>query len=266
VVILGDRYRDGVSIASLDLDLDLFSGPFDLLLTLVLREEIDLLELQLAEVVLAYLDHLESRGELDLESATEFIVLLAALLELKSRLMLAGEDDEQLLELEPDEAAEELLVRMLDARRYRSAAGHLHELLAREEGVRFRCAPPPTHLRAAVAQPVEGSQDPTVLGQAIGRLLAMPPAISIRHIAIPRVSLAERLAHLRTLLRRGRFTFEEAVGGADRMTVAVTLFALLELYKRGEAAWEQSECFGEIHVRALAAESDAPMAVGVGEA
>ena len=76
------------SLAALELDLDLFSGPFDLLLTLVLREEVDLLELQLAEVVLAYLDHLEARGELDLEAATEFIVLIAALLELKSRLML----------------------------------------------------------------------------------------------------------------------------------------------------------------------------------
>src|SRR5579863_107367 len=119
-----------MTVAALDLDLDVFSGPFDLLLTLVLREEIDLLELQLAEVVLAYLDHLESRGELDLETATEFIVLVAALLELKSRLMLTGEEDEQLLDIEPSEAAEELLARMLDARRYRSAATHLRELLA----------------------------------------------------------------------------------------------------------------------------------------
>ena len=248
-----DRYRDRVSIASLELDLDLFSGPFDLLLTLILREEIDLLELPLAEVVLAYLDHLEVRGELDLETATEFIVLLAALLELKSRLMLTGEEDEQLLELEPSEAAEELLARMLDARRYRSAAGHLRELLAREDGVRFRSAPPPAHLLRAAPEPPDGALDPTILGQAVGRLLAMPPAISLRHITVPRVSLAERLLHLRALLRRGRFTFEEAVRDADRMTVAITVFALLELYKRGEAAWEQSECFGEIHVHASAA-------------
>ncbi|MFI5004092.1 MAG: segregation and condensation protein A [Solirubrobacterales bacterium] len=241
-----------MSIASLELDLDLFSGPFDLLLTLVLREEIDLLELQLADVVLAYLDHLEARGELDLETATEFIVLLAALLELKSRLMLAGEDDEQLLDIEPGEAAEELLERMLDARRYRSAAGHLRELLAREHGVRFRAAPPPAHLLRAAPEPPEGTLDPVVLGQAVGRLLVMPPAISLRHITVPRVSLAERLHHLRALLRRGRFTFEDAVRDADRMTVAITVFALLELYKRGEAAWEQSECFGEIHVHALA--------------
>jgi segregation and condensation protein A len=249
-----------VSVASLELDLDLFSGPFDLLLTLILREEIDLLELPVAEVVLAYLDHLKGKGELDLESATEFIVLLAALLELKSRLMLAGEEDEELLELEPSEAAEELLERMLDARRFRSAAGALRELLAREDGVRFRAAPPPEHLRAAAPEFAAGGHDPAVLGEAIGRLLALPPAINIGHISIPRVSLGERLAHLRALLRRGRFTFDEAVAGADRMTVAVTLFALLELYKRGEAVWEQEECFGEINVLALAARSAAPVA------
>src|ERR1700756_1584365 len=118
-----------MALASIELDLDVFSGPFDLLLTLVLKEEVDLLELALADVVLAYLDHLEARGELDLETATEFIVLIAALLELKSRLMLVGEEDEG-LEIEPEQAAEELLARMLDARRYRSASTHLSELLA----------------------------------------------------------------------------------------------------------------------------------------
>src|SRR5205807_10670065 len=66
------RYGEPVTLAALELDLDVFSGPFDLLLALVLREEVDLLELQLADVVLAYLHHLEARGELDLETATEF--------------------------------------------------------------------------------------------------------------------------------------------------------------------------------------------------
>ncbi len=77
----------------------------------------------------------------------------------------------------------------------------------------------------------------------------MPPQISLRHVATPRVAVSERLALLRGLLRRGAFSFDEAVRGADRMTVAVTLFALLELYKRGEADWEQDESFGEIAVR-----------------
>jgi segregation and condensation protein A len=239
----------GVALANLELDLDVFTGPFDLLLTLVLREEVDLLELQLAEVVLAYLDHLEARGELDLETATEFIVLIAALLELKSRLMLLGEEDEE-LDIEPEEAAEELLARMLEARRYRSASTHLRELLEAEHGVRFREAPLPANLRRTVLAPAEGSQDPDVLGEAIGRLLRMPPEISLKHVSVPRVAVSERLALLRGLLRRGAFSFEEAVRGADRMTVAVTLFALLELYKRGEADWEQDGSFGEIAVHA----------------
>jgi segregation and condensation protein A len=238
-----------VGVAKLELDLEVFTGPFDLLLTLVLREEVDLLELQLAEVVLAYLDHLEARGELDLETATEFIVLIAALLELKSRLMLIGEQDDE-LDIEPEAAAEELLARMLDARRYRAAAAHLGELLAAEHGVRFRAAPLPASLRRTVIAPAGGSQDPQVLGEAIGRLLSMPPEIDLRHVAVPRVAVGERLALLRGLLRRGAFSFEEAVRGADRMTVAVTLFALLELYKRGEADWEQGRSFGEIAVHA----------------
>ncbi len=253
-----------MSLAALQLDLDVFSGPFDLLLTLVLREEVDLLELQLAEVVLAYLDHLEQRGELDLETATEFIVLIAALLELKSRLMLSGEE-EQLLDIEPEQAAEELLARMLDARRYRAAAAHLGELLAGEHGVRFRAAPLPAHLRRTVLEPAEGSQSPELLGEAIGRLLSVPPSINLRHIATPRVSVAERLEHLRGLLARGSFSFDEAVRGADRMTVAVTLFALLELYKRGEAGWEQRESFGEIAVSSLARRAPAqPLALAAG--
>jgi segregation and condensation protein A len=246
-----------VALANLELDLDVFSGPFDLLLTLVLREEVDLLELQLADVVLAYLDHLEQRGELDLETATEFIVLVAALLELKSRLMLSS-DEQELLDIEPEQAAEELLARMLDARRFRAASAHLGELLAAEHGVRFRAAPPPPNLRRAIVHAADGSQDPEVLGAAIGRLLLMPPAISIHHISAQRVSVAERLAHLRSLLRRGSFSFDEAVRGADRMTVAVTLFALLELYKRGEADWEQHESFGEIAIRGQAREAPAP--------
>ena len=240
-----------MSLATLDLDLEVFSGPFDLLLTLILREEVDLLELSLADVVLAYLDHLEARGELDLETATEFIVLIAALLELKSRLMLSAEDEE-LLEIEPEQAAEELLARMLDARRYRSAAGHLRELLDSDHGVRFRAAPLPPALRRRILPAPEGSANPEVLGAAMGRLLLMPPAINLRHIAVQRVSVAERLAHLRGLLRKGAFSFDDAVRGADRMTVAVTLFALLELYKLGEAGWDQPESFGDIAVRAAA--------------
>jgi segregation and condensation protein A len=242
-------------LAELDLDLDVFSGPFDLLLTLVLREEVDLRELSLAEVVVAYLDHLDERGELDLEVTTEFIVLVAALLELKSRLLLPDAEDEGLLELEPGEAAEELLARMLDAHRYRAAAANLRERLAAQPEIRFREAPLPAHLRRTSLEDVEGPLwDPSALGRATGDLLALPPRLDLRHISVMRVSVTERLAHLRGLLRSAiALSFDDAVRGADRMTVAVTLWALLELHRRGEASWEQTEPFGEITVRRSAA-------------
>jgi segregation and condensation protein A len=71
-----------MAVASLDLELDVFAGPFDLLLAVVLREEISLLEVDLSDIVLAYIEHLEREDELDLEVATEFLVLIASLLEL----------------------------------------------------------------------------------------------------------------------------------------------------------------------------------------
>jgi segregation and condensation protein A len=248
-----------VTVAELELDLEVFSGPFDLLLTLVLREEVDLMEVELADVVLTYLDFLESRGELDLEAATEFLVLIAALLELKSRLLLPREDEE-LLDLDPGEAADELLARMLEAKRYRAAADHLANRLADEHGRRYRSAPLPKFLRKADLSESEAVYDPAELGQAVGAMLRMPPPISLRHLTIPRVTVAERLRHLRGLLQRGSTTFDEAVKGADRVTVCVTLFALLELYKQGEAVWDQDEPFGEITITpATPSEHDARM-------
>ncbi|MGB2710790.1 MAG: segregation/condensation protein A [Conexibacter sp.] len=237
--------------ADLDLDLDVFAGPFDLLLTLVLREEVDLLEVDLADVVVTYIDFLEARGELDLELATEFLVLIAALLELKSRLMLPGEEQE-LLDLEPGEAAEELLARLLEAHRYRGAAEHLARMLADQSGHRFRSAPLPPAVRRTTLDESGAVYDPASLGKALGGLLRMPPEISLAHVTIQKVTVVERLAHLRSLLARGRFSFDEAVAQADRVTVAVTLWALLELHKRGEATWEQHEPFAEITVEAFA--------------
>jgi segregation and condensation protein A len=241
-------------IHRLELDLDVFAGPFDLLLTLVLREELDLLEVDLAEIVVAYIDHLESTGELDLDAATEFLVLIAALLELKSRLMLPGaEGEEELDELAPAEAAEELVERMLQYLRYRGAGAWMTG--AHEDGQAFlsRVAPLPPELRRVSVAAAEQAYDPQVLGQALGGLLRTPPPIDVRHMRAPRVTVGERLELLRGLLRRhaGTVSFDAAVEGADRVTVAVTVWALLELYKRGEAAWDQDEPFGPITVRAL---------------
>ena len=236
-----------MAVASLDLELDVFAGPFDLLLAVVLREEISLLEVDLSEVVLAYIEHLEAEDELDLEVATEFLVLIASLLELKSRLLLPGA--EEMGELGPEEAVEELVARMLEYRRYRDAAEMLSERF--EDGRRYlyRAAPLPAELRRVSLEAAKATYAPDLLASAIGDLLVEPADPDTSHIR-PTVSLERRLGVLRELLAgRGSFDFEEAFGGDDRLTQAVTLFALLELYRKGEATWEQREAFGPIEVR-----------------
>jgi segregation and condensation protein A len=235
------------SVAELDLDLDVFQGPFDLLLAVLLREEISLAEVPLGEIVASYVDHLGETGDLDLEAVTEFLVLVAALCELKSRRLLPHEGDTD--ELGPEEAADELLARMLEYRRYSEAAAMLHERLEREGGVMYRSAPLPPELRRAALDAATKVYEPKRIGVALGDLLALPPEPDTRHIRST-VSLQRRIAVVRDLLSsRKTLDFDDAFGREDRFTQAVTLFALLELYRRGEATWTQKETFGRIEVR-----------------
>ena len=244
-------------VADLDLELDVFAGPFDLLMAVVLREGVNLAEVELGEVVVAYVEHLEETGELDLESATEFLVLIAALLELKSRLLLPVDEEAEEIPA-PEEAAEELLARMLEYRRYHDAAGYLQTLFEAGRDLHFRSAPLPPEFRRVsleAARPVYGGDR---LAQAIGGLLRMPEAPDTSHIR-PTVSLERRLAVVRELLKsRSAVDFDEAFGREDKLTQAVTIFALLEMHKRGEATWDQTEIFGPIRIKqTTAADSSA---------
>ena len=236
-----------MSVAALDLELDVFAGPFDLLLAVVLREEVDLLEVELGEVVVAYVEHLEREGELELEVATEFLVLIASLLELKSRLILPGADD-GLEEMGPEEAIEELLARLLEYRRYSAASKQLVERFEGQRGYLYRSAPLPPELRRVAIDAATAVYDPEQLGAALGDLLTPPPEVDTGHIR-PTVSLERRLDALRAAISGdGSIDFDEQFGDEDRLTQAVTLFALLELYRRGEATWKQSRPFGPIEI------------------
>jgi segregation and condensation protein A len=237
-----------MSVAELDLELDVFAGPFDLLLAVLLREEVDLLEVQLGDVVVAYVEHLEREGELELEVATEFLVLIAALLELKSRLLLPGaEEDGE--ELAPEEAVEELLARLLEYRRYRDAAAVLNERFEAARGYLYRSAPLPPQLRKVALDAATAVYDPDRLAAALGDLLVVPPPLDVGHIR-PTVSLETRLRALRDALAgRSSVDFDEQFGGEDRLTQAVTLFALLELYRKGEVTWKQGEPLGPIEIQ-----------------
>src|SRR2546429_3330602 len=111
-------------VRELELDLDAFEGPFDLLLTLVLKEEVDLADVDVAGIVARFIERLAERETLDLDACGEFLVLVAALLELKARGLFEDEAAE-LADLEPEEAAEELARRLAEYRRMEEAAGLL---------------------------------------------------------------------------------------------------------------------------------------------
>lgn len=233
------------AIYDLPLDLDAFEGPFDLLLTLVLKEELEPAEVDVAAIVVTFVERLAARDALDLEACGEFLVLIASLLELKARALFADEEAE-LSELEPEEAAEELARRLAEYRRMKEAAGWLTERLAAERERYFRVGPAPLAPRR---ERKLAPQDPTRLADVLRRLAEPPPEVSLTHMALRFPPVSQFVERFRALLgRRRRFDFDQEVDGLDRVEQAVAFLALLELHKAGEIALEQAAPFGPIRV------------------
>jgi segregation and condensation protein A len=234
-----------VPVRELELDLEAFEGPFDLLLALVLREELDLGEIDVAGVVLSFVELLAERDELDLEACGEFLVLVAALLELKARALLAG-DDVDLEDLDPALAAEELAQRLAEYRRIKEAAAWLAERLDAERGRFFRLGPAPM---APEPERRLAPQDPDGLAGALRALAVEPPAVSLAHLELRFPPVEQFLGRFRSLLsRRTRFDFDTEVQGMTRVEQAVAFLALLELRKAGEIELSQAAPFAPIRV------------------
>ena len=234
-----------MTVRELELDLDAFEGPFDLLLALVLREELDLAEVDVAAIVVAFVERLLEREELDLEACGEFLVLVAALLELKAR-GLFPEEEAELAELEPEEAAEELARRLAEYRRMKVAAAWLSDRLAAESDRFFRLGPAPLAPRPERRL---ASQDPVELAAVIRALAVEPPPVSLAHMAMRFPPVGQFVERFRSLLRRRRrFDFDAEVEGLSRVEVAVAFLALLELRKGGEIAIDQAAPFAPIRI------------------
>jgi segregation and condensation protein A len=240
-----------VIVRELELDLDAFEGPFDLLLTLILKEELDLADVDVAGIVVRFIDRAAERDELDLDACGEFLVLVAALLELKARGLFEDEAAE-LSELEPEEAAEELARRLAEYRRMKEAAGWLSERLAAEGDRFFRLGPAP------LAPRVErrlAPQEAESLAGALRLLAQEPPAVSLAHLELRFPPVTQFLERFRAVLRRRRvFDLDAEVEGMSRIEQAVAFLALLELRRGGEVALEQAAPFAPIRVRRSAEE------------
>ncbi len=233
------------AVRDLELDLDAFEGPFDLLLTLLLKDAIQPAEIDMAAIVVAFVDRLAARDELDLDACGEFLVLIAALLELKAR-QLFPEEEAELADLEPEEAAEELARRLAEYRRMKLAAAWLRERLDEQRGRFFRIGPAPL---APEPERRLAQQDPLRLVEVMTALAAEPPHVSLSHMALRFPPVAQFVERFRSLLRRRRrFDFDSEVEGLSRVEQAVAFLALLELRKAGEIAISQAAPFAPIRI------------------
>jgi segregation and condensation protein A len=243
----------GLHAGELVVDLDVFQGPFDLLVTLVLREEVDLWEVSVSRIIADYVLRLAESHEFDLEATSQFVVLVAALLEMKSRLLLdletLGEDEEITVE----EAGVELLTALVRYQQHRNAGEWLKARWADNAGRIYRRVPLPACFRRAHA----GTErlPASLLAAAMAPLLREPPLPDTSHITDVAITLVAELRRLRSLLaHEGGFTFL-SVAPRDRLEKAVTFFALLELHNRGEVSLHQARAFADIRVTAVRPEA-----------
>jgi len=238
--------------------IDAFEGPFDLLLHLILRQEVDLFEVSLNTIVDAYLDELDRLESLDLEIATEFLLIAATLVELKSRRLLPGpaelELDEELLRFEERDL---LLARLLECKTFKDVAETFAGLMRRADRSLARRAGPEEPYRSMVPDPLERVR-PQALRDAARRALAPRPVevVDIDHIAPIRASVADAIATVLDVLgppagkgAARRTTFRELVADADdRLEVVVRFLAVLELFKQGLVELDQAANFGTLEI------------------
>jgi segregation and condensation protein A len=232
-----------------------YEGPFDLLLHLILRQEVDLFEVSLATIVDAYLAELERIESFDLEIATEFLLIAATLVELKTRRLLPGpsdlELDEELLRFEERDL---LLARLLECKTFKDAADAIASLMRRADRSLARVIGPEEPFRSLVPDPLERVRLDALRNAARRALVPQPvEIIDTDHIAPIRASVAEAISSvLDRVPEKQAVTFRELVADADsRLEVIVRFLAVLELFKQGFVDLEQTENFGTLSVRRL---------------
>jgi segregation and condensation protein A len=229
-----------------------FEGPFDLLLSLITRRQLDITEVALSQVTDEFISYISGAAEWDLGQATEFLVVAATLLDLKTARLLPAaeiEDEEDLALLE---ARDLLFARLLQYRAYKLAAAYLGEL-ERAQGRRYG--------RAAELEPRFAQLLPEVFiglsGEQFADLAAVAlaprpvPTVSVDHVHAPKVSVREQMAILRSRLRgSGAATFRAlVVDCTSTLEVVGRFLALLELYREGVLAFDQAAALTELRVR-----------------
>lgn len=235
-----------------------YAGPFDLLLSLILRDEVEVWEVPLGHIVEAYLSELDRMAALDLEVATEFLVIAATLIELKARRLLPGPLVEDPDDLELLSERDLLVARLLECRTFREAGAALARLMAAAERSHPRRVGPTEEyrdLRPSLGS-VTSARD---LAAALAAMAAPKPSpkVDLYHVAPIRASVAEVAEKVASDLGGRRLSFREiTAGNTERIEVVLHFLAVLELFKEGRVELFQTSTFGELMVEATPAVSE----------
>jgi segregation and condensation protein A len=241
---------------------DIFEGPFDLLLHLVGRQKLDIRDISVSEIADEFCAHIEAMKDLDLDVASDFLLVAATLLEIKSAALFPGADDIELDEyddLTPEEARALLVERLLAYKQFKNVAGELAQRLEAEGRM---------HPRAAgIEEPFLKLMPDFLEGMTLRGLAVLCSGLDNRrevfllqaeHVAAMPIPLELHMESVRASVRaRGRVNFSELVAAdATPEVVVVTFLAILELYKRGVVDVTQDALFGDIVVIQAEGEAD----------
>lgn len=246
---------------ALNIKIHNFEGPFDLLLHLIKKNEMDIYNIKIYEITNQYLEYLKSMEELDLEITSEFIVIAATLIEIKSKTLLPKvKNDENAADLEDNDPTKELIQKLLEYKKYKSVSAYFKEKME-ENGVTFSKKP-----EIIMENKTENNLEDILRNITILKLYyvyndlmnkyrnRMNDNINIdKGIAIDRYKIEDKMIFIQDRIRTSKNTsFSRIVSSCEsKMEVIVSFLALLELIKLKVAKVTQDSSFNEIYIEGI---------------
>ena len=236
---------------SFKVKIDVYEGPFDLLLQLIMRQELDIHEVPVAHIAASFLEHIKGADKLDLDTATEFLLIAATLLLIKARSLLPRTEEEPEEDEESETARQYLVDRLVEYKKFSNVADVLERLHADNGWYLPRMRELEDDYANLYPDPFEGVHISAVAKVLMELLVEWARgSVDTTYIAPIRVSVAEQIEKVhRRLKSSGRVKFSELVSGCkSKIEVIATFLAVLELCKRGEVMLAQRKLFGEIDI------------------
>ncbi len=235
---------------ALEVFLEAFAGPLDLLLYLIRRQNIDILDIPIAEITRQYVEYIDMMKEVQLDLAAEYLLMAAMLAEIKSRILLPRSEE---MEEDEDDPRAELIRRLLEYERFKTAADDINQL-PRMERDTFQASAEPHDRRVVAKLPDLTLKELLIVFKDVAARAEM---FAHLHVSREQLSVRQRMSEVLEKIRRSDFkTFSDLFDPAEgRMGVTVTFLAILELLRESLIEVVQAEAYSPIHVRAAGAVS-----------